>query len=132
MADHLWNEDGTPKRPDPTQYGDPEKYAQHPAADLAADEPGLLIDNEATGWSSMARWRQQAKVMRSPEVGDIVHFWHGEKATCFAAMVMETDSFTDDAEIRVHVPYKAFQDWRSAHDEGKGDETWHWPCGEGQ
>lgn len=121
---HLWNEDGTPRRPDPAQYGDPEKYAQTPAADLAADESYL----------NYARIKREARAARSPEVGDIVHFWAG--GPCRAAIVMETESFSDAATLRVHIPNEPFQDWHVGHNEDKaseGDEfSWHWPCGEGQ
>lgn len=119
--DHLWNEDGTPKRPDPTQYGDPEKYAQTPFADLAADQEYL----------NFARIKREAREQRSPEVGDIVH-WFDEKGVCRAAIVTETDSFSDTAELRVHIPREPYADARADHDEGKSDNTWHWPCGEGQ
>lgn len=121
MESHLWNKDGTPKRPDSAEYGDPEKYAQAPFADLASKE----------GYLNFARIKREARAQRAPEVGDIVHFWNHD--TCYAAMVMETESFGDGACVRVHVPHKAFEDYQSAHDEDKEFiETWHWPCGEGQ
>lgn len=129
----IWNEDGTPKVPDPAKYGDPEKYAQTPFADLGAD--GWAHANQST-YLNYARIKREARAQRSPEIGDIVHFWGGKEDPahdhCFAAIVMETETFTDTATIRVHVPHGAFMDWRVDHDEDKGHDTWHWPCGEGR
>lgn len=127
MENHLWNEDGTPKRPDPEQYDDPEKYAQAPFADLVADTAAK------EGYLNYARIKRQAKGLRSPEVGDIAHWWDQDHATCRAAIVMETESFGDGALLRVHIPHESFQDWQCSHDEDKEfSGTWHWPCGEGQ
>lgn len=113
----LWNDDGTPKRPS-------REYMER--LDQAQQADGGVFLN-------LARVRRQAREVRSPEVGDIVHFWDNEKAVCRAAIVMETDTFSDAATLRVHVPHEAFQDWHVDHDEEKiGPSGWHWPCGEGQ
>lgn len=121
----LWNDDGTPKKPTKEYMARLEEAqrAQGGAfAALAADESFL----------NYARVKRQAREARSPEVGDIVHFWDEQGAACRAAIVMETESFGDGAMLRVHVPHQPFSDWQCDHDEDKGHETWHWPCGEGQ
>lgn len=112
----LWNDDGTPKKPTA-------EYMQR--LDEAQQEQGGAFLN-------YARIKRQAREARAPEVGDIVHYWDGENALCRAAMVMEIDPFSDAATLRVHIPHEAFQDWHVDHSEDKVQETWHWPCGEGQ
>lgn len=116
----LWNDDGTPKRPS-QQYMKNLADAQRGAGDAFRE-----------AYINYARARREAREARSPEVGDIVHFWDDEKTRCRAAMVMETDAFSDAATLRVHIPNEAFQDWHVDHSEGKERDTWHWPCGEGQ
>lgn len=121
----LWNDDGTPKRPT-RQYMDSLEVAQ-------AIEAVESTQREA--YLNYARVKQAAKTARSPEVGDIVHAWNEADVVCYAAIVMETESFNDSAEIRVHIPHKPFEDWHAVHEEvkeGAGEGTWHWPCGEGQ
>lgn len=140
----LWNDDGTPKRPS--------KAYMDGLAVIQANYEGMarLVDETkpversdkpvvSTGESYLnyARIKREARSQRSPEVGDIVHFWGGkadepELDHCFAAIVMEVASFNHEATIRVHVPHEAFMDWHVDHDEDKGHDTWHWPCGEGQ
>jgi hypothetical protein len=116
----LWNDDGTPKRPS-------KEYMES----LAEAQQG-----DGSVFLSFARIKREAKQERGPEIGDIVHFWGGKEDPaydhCFAAIVMEVESFTDVATIRVHVPHEAFMDWHVDHDEDKGHDTWHWPCGEGR
>lgn len=110
----LWHDDGTAKVPS-------KEYMESlEAAQSGAD--GAFLN--------YARVKRVAREQRSPEIGDIVHFWN--ESSCFAAIVMETQSFTDAATLRVHIPHEPFQDWTVDHDEAKNDETWHWPCGEGQ
>lgn len=111
----LWNDDGTPKRP--TQ-----EYMQR-LDDAQQAQGGAFLN--------YARIKREAKAQRSPEVGDIVH-WYDERGVCRAAIVMETESFTDNAELRVHIPKEPYVDAYADHDENKSDNTWHWPCGEGQ
>lgn len=127
----LWNDDGTPKRPSKEYM----KRLQE-AQDLEAVNPGTPVKRQAEldeAYLNYARIKSQAREQRSPEVGDIVHYWDNEKARCRAAIVMETDAFTDGAELRVHIPHKPFEDWYCVHDEGRGEAAgWHWPCGEGQ
>lgn len=117
----LWNDDGTPKRPS-------KEYMEGLEQVQAIPVPG------ESRFMSYARLRREAKAQRSPEVGDIVHFW--ADGPCRAAIVMETESFSDAATLRVHIPNEPFQDWHVAHNEDKaseGDEfSWHWPCGEGR
>lgn len=82
-----------------------------------------------------ARIKQEAKAARAPEVGDIVHYWDDENSKCRAAIVMETEAFNDNAELRVHIPHETYADAYAVHDEtkaGAGEGTWHWPCGEGR
>lgn len=116
----LWNDDGTPKRPSA-------QYMQRLDEAQQGDNSVFL---------NFARIKREARAARAPEIGDIVHFWGGkenpEHDHCFAAIVMETETFSDAATIRVHVPHEAFMDWHCDHDEEKGHNTWHWPCGEGQ
>lgn len=113
----LWNDDGTPKKPTT-------EYMQR--LDEAQQEQGGAFLN-------YARIKREARAQRGPEVGDIVHFWGNEEGKCFAAIVMETASFSHDAELRVHIPHKPFEDWFSVHDEERSEAAgWHWPCGEGQ
>jgi len=127
----LWNDDGTPKRPS-KEYMQRLEEAQHLEA-VDPETPAKRARELDDAFLNYARIKREAREARSPEVGDIVHFWHGEKATCFAAMVMEVESFGHLATIRVHVPHKPFEDWTVDHDETKErDECWHWPCGEGQ
>lgn len=111
----LWNDDGTPKRPTKA-YMDSLEQAQSGA-------DGAFLN--------YARIKREAKQERGPEVGDIVHAY-SEEGVCRAAIVLETSSFTHTAELRVHIPHKAFEDWAADHDENKSDLTWHWPCGEGR
>jgi hypothetical protein len=118
----LWDDDGTAKKPT-QEYMKNLEEAQ--------------VEAQATfseSYLNYARIKREAKAARSPEVGDIVHFWAG--GPCRAAIVMEAESFSDVATLRVHIPNEPFQDWTVDHNEDKaseGDEfSWHWPCGEGQ
>lgn len=112
----LWNDDGTAKKPS-------EEYIDSLEAAAQADDGTFL---------NFARIKRAARAQRSPEIGDIVHFWDDELARCRAAMVLETEPYSDGACLRVHIPEKSFQDWQADHDEDKAADTWHWPCGEGQ
>lgn len=125
----LWNDDGTPKRPT-QQYMRRLEEAQ----DLEAIDPETPVKRQAElddAYLNYARIRRQAREARAPEVGDIVH-WYDERGVCRAAIVLETESFNDNAELRVHIPKEPYADAYAEHDEGKSDSTWHWPCGEGQ
>lgn len=83
---------------------------------------------------SYARRRAPEFAERDPIVGDIVHWWSGEK--CRAAMVLD-DYFTGVPEgsvppptyLRVFVPGDHSPEVFCDHDEAKGESTWHWPCG---
>ncbi len=113
----LWNDDGTPKKPS-------QEYMQR----LDEAQQGEVFLN-------FARIKREAKAARGPEVGDIVHFWDDESACCRAAIVLETESFNHNAELRVHIPREPYADAYAVHDENKngaGEGTWHWPCSEGQ
>jgi hypothetical protein len=115
----LWNDDGTPKKP-----------SQEYMKNLEAAQ----LEAEATfseSYMNYARIKRDAKAQRAPEVGDIVH-WYDERGACRAAIVMETESFNHNAELRVHIPKEPYVDAYADHDENKSDNTWHWPCGEGQ
>jgi hypothetical protein len=126
----LWNDDGTPKRPS-------RAYMQrlHEAQMDEALDPATPAKRQAElddAFLNYARIKKMAREERSPEIGDIVHFFEGDHAACRAAIVMEVEAFSDGANLRVHIPRGPFQDWQADHDEAKGDDTWHWPCGEGQ
>lgn len=130
----LWNDDGTPKKPS-AEYMENLKVAQR----LEAIDPTTPAKREAEqreAYMNYARIKREAKAQRAPEVGDIVHAWDGTEGACRAAMVMETSSFNHNAEIRVHIPRKPYEDWFAVHAETNREEypegSWHWPCGEGQ
>lgn len=141
----LWNDDGTPKRPSKEYM---QRLGENPVLQqfteglvevaesmtevVASDKPVISVGET---YLNYARIKREAKEQRGPEVGDIVHYWDEEKALCRAAMVMETDSFNHNAELRVHIPREAYADAYAVHDEhveGAGEGTWHWPCGEGR
>lgn len=126
----LWNDDGTPKRPSQQYMRRLEEMQDLEALD--PETPKKRAEELREAYINYARVKREAREARSPEVGDIVHYWDGLLATCRAAIVMETDSFSDAATLRVHIPNEAFQDWHVDHSEGKDRDTWHWPCGEGQ
>ncbi len=138
----LWNDDGTPKRPSKEYMASLDAVGTFQAH---AEELQRLVDETITvstsekpviqasngSYLNYARLRREAKAARSPEVGDIVHFWTGE--VCRPAIVMETDSFGDGALLRVVIPADASCDEQTQHDEEKEFQgTWHWPCGEGR
>lgn len=127
----LWNDDGTPKRPS-KEYMERLDQAQQDQGGAFAGLPDVVVQT-TDAYMNIARIRREAKAQRSPEIGDIVHWWDEKGAVCRAAMVMEIESFGDGALLRVHIPHESFQDWQCAHDEDKEfSGTWHWPCGEGQ
>lgn len=125
----LWNDDGTPKRPS-KEYMQRLQEAQDAEA-LDPETPGKRQRELDDAFLNYARIKREARAQRSPEVGDIVH-WYDERGACRAAIVMETYSFNDTAELRVHIPKEHYADAVADHDESKSDNTWHWPCGEGQ
>lgn len=124
----LWNDDGTPKRPTADYM---KRLSEAQAGDplIGAVDVTVPLEN---GFLNYARIKRDAKAQRAPEVGDIAHFFDVRSATCRAAIVMETSSFEHDAWLRVHIPNEPFEDWQAEHDEAKGPNSWHWPCGEGQ
>lgn len=126
----LWNDDGTPKRPSKVYMENLARAQMLEAVD--PETPAKREAEKAEAYLNYARIKRAAKAQRSPEVGDIVHWWNDTLNACNAAMVMEVESFGDGALLRVHIPHAAFEDWQGDHDEDKGINTWHWPCGEGQ
>lgn len=74
---------------------------------------------------SYARRRSQEFAQRDPIVGDIVHWWTGER--CLAAIVLDMNLAYEC--VRVLTPASADQDMHCVHSEGKAEGTWHWPCG---
>ncbi|OEJ24299.1 hypothetical protein AS594_07150 [Streptomyces agglomeratus] len=74
---------------------------------------------------SYARRQSVAKAERDPIVGDWVHFWNGER--CWAGVVTQDD--LDSVWLSCVPPGEtSFQPIRDvAHDEGRGENTWHWP-----
>jgi hypothetical protein len=136
----LWNDDGTPKRPS-KEYMDGLAVIQAHADGLMrvvdTTTPVAATEKQIVDSSFMnfARIKRDTKAQRPPEIGDIVHGWDHEHGVCRAAIVMETESFNHNCELRVHIPRKPYEDWYANHDEhkeGAGEGTWHWPCGEGQ
>ncbi len=132
----LWNDDGTPKRPtkaymaslDQAQQAQGGVFAGLVQEDLAA----MRVDEPSTSYMNYARIKRETKAARPPEVGDIVHLWDHEQAVCRAAVVTQTEALNHDCELHVFVPRQAAEFWFAVHSETKGDESWHWPCGEGQ
>lgn len=112
----LWNDDGTPKKPSKTYMKNLEEAQV--GAEQAFDQ----------AYMSYARVRRELKENQPASVGDIVHFWDGDR--CRAAIVMEVETFSHAATLRVHIPHEAFQDWHVDHEEGKGPNSWHWPEGD--
>jgi hypothetical protein len=118
----IWNEDGTPKRPEPDQG------AEHAFADFAINTGAN--DELYTSYAST-----RAKILKLTQagIGDMVHFWNGER--CRAALVIEADEVDSDEDItperkwllRVFVPGFEGQDVATPHDEDKARTTWHWP-----
>lgn len=115
----LWNDDGTPKKPSKTYMDSLE------AAQLQGDQDA---QQGRDSYLSYARAKRELKENQPASIGDIVHFWDGEQ--CRAAIVMEVETFSHAATLRVHVPHEAFQDWHVDHEEGKGPNSWHWPEGD--
>ena len=120
MNRKLWNEDGTPRRPElPNELID-----QHPFADFADVE--VVESQENTPWAN--RLRQQMKANTPASVGDIVHFWDGD--ACVAAMVTETGIFEDEGDYLTLFQPRQQPGYSAAgilHREDKGRDSWHWP-----
>lgn len=123
----LWNEDGTPKKPtsEYMQRLDEAQRGGEVFARLAQEEPNAEL---AQAYAEHARLRQQARTTTPASMGDIVHFWDDSKARCRAAMVLETEPFSEAVTVRVHIPHEADQDWVCDHDENQAPNTWHWSC----
>lgn len=125
----LWNDDGTPKRPS-QQYMRRLEEAQNLEA-LDPETPKKREQELNDSYISYVRAQREFKENTPASVGDIVHFWGGKEDPahdhCFAAIVMEVETFSHAATLRVHVPHAAFMDWHCDHDEDKGHDTWHWP-----
>ncbi|TXS35076.1 hypothetical protein EAO77_37915 [Streptomyces sp. t39] len=87
----------------------------------------LAQPGDAEHFLSYAREQQRAKAETDPDIGDVVHLWHGN--ACRAAIVTADDLTT--WSLSFLMPGET--SWRCIaeveHDEGKGDNTWHWPCG---
>lgn len=129
----LWNDDGTAKPPTPERMEALNEAQRLEAIDpeVPSRQASMLHD----AFINHARIRQDAKTGRPPEVGDIVHGWDEKDGTCRAAMVIQTESFTHNAELVVFIPSAPQEQWYAEHDEEKtsaSEGTWHWPCGEGQ
>lgn len=133
----LWNDDGTPKRPSKAYMeglevvqGFTDGLMKVVDATQPVERSDKPVKSTGEAFMNYARVKRETKAARPPEIGDIVHFW--SEGTCYAAIAMEIASFSHEATIRVHVPHEAFRDQRVDHDEDRGHDTWHWPCGEGQ
>lgn len=100
--DHLWNEDGTPKRP---------------GVDYTPVDTRAFLESA----------QRAAREKTPPDVGDVVH-WYDERGACRAAIVMETEALSHNCELRVHIPHEPYADAYADHDEARSDNTWHWPC----
>jgi hypothetical protein len=115
----IWNEDGTPKRPEPNQG------AEHAFADLAMADKSTNREL----YLSYARIRAEALANQPASVGDMVHVW--TNGLCRAAIVTQTSVFDDEIHVSVFVPGElTVQPLRDvAHDEKKSGyaPTYHWP-----
>lgn len=118
----LWNDDGTPKRPT-KKYMESLKEAQ----DLEAADPETprkVAAEKAEAFISYARAKREALENTPATLGDVVHFWDGDR--CRAAVVIETETFTDACTLQVFIPHEAAQCWVVDHNEDKVPESWHW------
>jgi len=107
----LWNEDGTPKRPVP------------PDTDQAFRSI-VQSESEQEAYMSYVRAKQEYKRNTPATIGDVVHFWDGER--CRAGLVAEIESYTHACTIHVFIPNAACQWWHVDHSEEKAVNTWHW------
>jgi hypothetical protein len=114
----IWNEDGTPKRPEPDQG------AEHAFADL-----GMQVGNNQALYLSYAKAREEAMKNTPATVGDIVHYWYGPTGSCQAAIVCSGPDLDDGINLFV-LPNHSFASPTVMdgveHNEGKTDNTWHW------
>jgi len=111
----LWNEDGTPKRPVPPDTDD--AFREIVQSESKAHEQEAFL--------TYVKAKQEFKRNTPPTIGDVVHFWDGQR--CMAAMVAETEQYTHACTAHVFVPREACQWWHVDHDEAKEtDNTWHW------
>lgn len=118
----IWNEDGTPRRPDERteQVPDVAPFTAFAISELEADQEGQAF----VGY---ARMRTAAKANTPAGVGDIVHYWHEHQ--CLAAIVARTGDFLEDVDmLYVFSPEPAASGVADAlHSETRILGTWHWP-----
>jgi hypothetical protein len=110
----LWNEDGSPKRPVPPDTDD--------AFRSIIQSESKASEREA--YMSYARAKQEFKRGTPATIGDVVHFWDGER--CRAGMVAEIEMYSHACTIHVFIPNEACQWWHADHSEEKETNTWHW------
>lgn len=128
MNPDIWNDDGTPRLPEmPNELID-----QHPFADLAMDhretqEPGTYEVGIESNAVFMAKLARKAKARATPGVGDVVHWWDGQR--CVAAIVVETAMFEGESDVLTTFPPDGgfMAQGVGQHDEDKAVSTWHWP-----
>jgi hypothetical protein len=109
----IWNEDGTPKRPEPDQG------AEHAFADFAFNTG----DNQEL---FLSYGNARAKILRltSASIGDIVHYWTG--VACRAAIVTAVPETSPAETLHVFQPGEHDGEVAAVHDEDKNTGTWHW------
>lgn len=130
MNPDIWNEDGTPKLPGPRDRSD----ETMPFADLTADQikRGSLAyrsdsEEERDAYVNYAKLRAEAMANQPATVGDVVHYWDSER--CIAAIVTEAGVFDGDPD-QLHLFFPGGPGSTTAagaHNEGKVEDTWHWP-----
>lgn len=114
MNPNLWNADGTPKFPGPRDRSD----------EVTAFEDFAAARENYVNYAAL---RAQAKANTPAGVGDIVHYWDGER--CLAAIITETGTFEgEEDQLHVFSPERNGSGVAGGvHNEGKTSDTWHWP-----
>lgn len=93
--------------------------------------------HDSGSFLSYARRMASDKAERDPDMGDIVHVFHGLLGKCVPAMVADLrerlgEEPTADLMILRPKPEGGMEWWDAPevpHDEAKAEGTWHWPCG---
>lgn len=115
----IWNEDGTPKRPEPDQG------AEHAFADL-----GVNTGTNEELFLSYGAARDRVARLTKGSIGDIVHYWYAATESCQAAIICSGPDLDDGLALFV-LPNHQFASPSMMdgiqHNEDRGDATWHWP-----
>lgn len=112
----IWNEDGTPRKPEPGRGEEVNAFA-----DLSANP-----DDERQ-FVSYAALQAAAKAATPAGVGDIVHYW--TEYRCVAAIITDAPVIGDAYCLtRFDVDEMPESCQGVLHSETKEDKhTWHWP-----